>query len=278
MSKSHNYIVIFGILTAFLVGTMVSGPQAFAANPVLTFIQDNVMPKLDEILLAVQGIDTSFPSDTKTQIDNIETNTGQIITDIASLNTGVSATTETQIDNIESETNKIQMLKNDIMIPFVKKDTTLPKVCASAPTDSSPSVDKDAIRIASGLDREFLITGIFVKVQANAAGHEFKVTRISVDNTMMNIVSADLTGIEQPPSTKTAFEILGAKTIGADSFAREKDSFIPFQIAATDQIRIEIECTVPGGSFPTDLIIEEIIVSGWQRSHDIMLVNHQEAF
>jgi len=134
MGKRNNSIIITGLVVAFLVGTIVSAPQASAANPVLTFLQNTVMPQLDAILAAVIAIDTSFPSGTQTQIDNIETETGKIQMikddvgdiktetnkiqmvkdDIAALNIGVSATTEAQIDNIETETNKIQMVKDDV--------------------------------------------------------------------------------------------------------------------------------------------------------------------
>ena len=187
-------------------------------------------------------------------------------------NSGIDPATQAQINNIETETNKIQILKNDVVKPFIKKVTGLPAVCAP-----KSSTDKDTIRIKSGLDREFIVIGVFVKVQANAAGHDVRVTGIKVDGTLMNLVSEDLTGSDQPFSTKTAFEILGAKTVADSNLSSERGSFIPFQLAATDDIRIEIKCVAPGGEFPTDLLIEEIIVSGWQRDQDIMIVSYGES-
>jgi len=45
------------IVVAILVGTLFIATPASAANPFLTFLEENVVPKLDAILAAVNGVD-----------------------------------------------------------------------------------------------------------------------------------------------------------------------------------------------------------------------------
>jgi len=125
-----------GLALAFVLvaGTLAISPMAFAdddddddddkkkGNPVIRFLRDEIIPKLDEILAAIEA---GLSPETEAQIDNIETETNkiQMVKDqIAALNTGVSATTEAQIDNIETETNKIQMVKDNQFVPFFENN------------------------------------------------------------------------------------------------------------------------------------------------------------
>ena len=94
MRKSRNYIIISTVIVAFLIGTISAAPQASAANPVLSFLQDTVMPKLDAILAAISGIDTTqvgLNPSTQTQIDDIQSRLGTIETQLDEIQSALSA-------------------------------------------------------------------------------------------------------------------------------------------------------------------------------------------
>lgn len=119
MGRTNKAIIISGIFAAFLAGTIVAAPQASAANPVLTFLQDSVMQKLQEILDAINGIDS-----------------------------GIDPATQAQIDDIQQRVQNIE----EILASGIDSDGDGVTVGDGDCDDSDPSINPGAVEVCDGVD------------------------------------------------------------------------------------------------------------------------------
>jgi len=73
-------------------------------NPVIAFLIDQVIPKLDEILAAIEA---GLSPETEAQIDNIES-------EVTNIEGKLDGTVPSLVIDIKTETDKIQMVKDDV--------------------------------------------------------------------------------------------------------------------------------------------------------------------
>ena len=82
MGKGRKAILVSGFILAFVAGTMISGPQAIAANPVL-----------EQVLAIVTGTQTDVSS-IKQQIEDSDSGLVEIKNEVRNI--------ETKVTNIEN--------------------------------------------------------------------------------------------------------------------------------------------------------------------------------
>jgi len=309
LGKKRNSIIIFGIVAAFIIGTLTANPVADAASPTVNLLNDLTFG-LEAIKNAIDGISTDtgqiitdiaalsigLSAATETQIDNIETDTGQIITDIASLNTGVSAAntgvsaaTETQIDNIETDTGQIitdiaslntgVSAATETQIDDIETDVeTLENnqyVPFKAQTTSGITCDAAG---GSGTTRFIIIDGdgttghfIVTSVSVFFFGVDSASDIIKLSSFKVDTFTRSVNSIDLI-GTGTAqhqFELLGIALI-------DTDAKMVRQIAAlstgTEDIKLNIFCNA-GTTSDIFLIAGDVLVSGWKKPLDTISVS-----
>ena len=254
-------IMILAIATAFVVGTIATGALVDAAKPETDPDEDLTMEGivfeiigllkhpvfgLEEIKNEVRDIEISVAdiSDIKTEVSNIE---GKL-----------DGTTSSFVSDIKTETDKIQMVKDNQYVPFIKTSTTLGN-CASA---GASQVNKFVNIDASGEVGDFIITGLLITVGGVNAGATMSIGQITIDQLQYTFQSADLiSGFSGTPSA----EVLGSPTTQGRT--------MPHQFAAdssgSQDIRFNLFCTA---TVNADLVVEQLTVSGWKKPGHIITI------
>jgi len=222
--------MILAIATAFVVGTIATGALVDAAKP-------ETDPDGD---LTMEGIVFEIIGLLKHPVFGLEE-------------------IKDEVRNIETETDKIQMVKDNQYVPFIKTSTTLGN-CASA---GASQVNKFVNIDASGEDGDFIITGLLITVGGVNAGATMSIGQITIDQLQYTFQSADLiSGFSGTPSA----EVLGSLTTQGRT--------MPHQFAAdssgAQDIRFNLFCTATANA---DLVVEQLTVSGWKKpGHTITII------
>ncbi len=255
MSKSRNSIIISGFIIAFLAGTMVAVPQASAANPVLTFLEFTVIPQLEAILAAVLAIDTSFPSGTQTQIDDIETETDKI--QMVKDDVG---TIKTQVTNLEDTQ----------YIPFKITGPSSTVLCAAA-GGGNGGID---MRIQSTLGKDFVVTSIIWRTFVDQQSGAIRVTDLTVDGFQTGFQSGDLTGSVTPPIAIDFTQIPTLRGVGnfPDQIA------VSGSIGSGDDKDIEISLLCRADLNDVNMEANFVHVSGWNLKGDTITLTAVKTF
>jgi len=247
MIKTKFWLSLLAISVVLVAGSLAVSPIAVADEDDEDDDDDEenifgiIIQKLDEILAAIEA---GLSSETETQIDNIES-------EVTNIEGKLDGTVQSLVTDIKTETNKIQMIKDNQYVPFIKTSTTLGN-CASA---GASQVNKFVNIDASGEDGDFIITGLLITVGGVNAGATMSIGQITIDQLQYTFQSADLiSGFSGTPSA----EVLGSLTTQGRT--------MPHQFAAdssgSQDIRFNLFCTATANA---DLVVKQLTVSGWKK-------------
>jgi len=236
-------------LVAFIAGTIISAPQASAANPVVSLINDQIIPKLNQIIVDIAALQTGVSPTTETQIDNIESDVVDIKTDVGDIKTDVGT------------------IQNNQYVPFHQVLTSGITTCAVA----GAGTDFDTLIIDSqATSGTFTVNSIIIRPSATSVNEiqdSIKALLLAIDGGIVGVITPDLT---KTTTVTNTFDIMGTPLSVYDGFFPRH---ITAESAGSNDIEIRLLCNA---GTTNDLEFIAIHVSGWKQAGDTISLSYLE--